>query len=195
MNRRYNGGESAGLPFLKLLAYTTIAGLSATDPRDHIYGLLGLFSKDEKIGIIMDYKPSSSMEKLLWDTAKTRLLRYGTKVLRYCLPSPLRNKLPSWVPDWTSDDEFSIGVASPEGSFFDASKGLHCDAIYLSSVAYENPILHLEGVTIGMVQHRGSNFEGSWLPVYRVDDCRQWLLEVAGLISSAQILEVRTQEC
>jgi hypothetical protein len=71
--------------------------LKAGDPRDKIYGLMGLADPD----IIPDYSKSSS--EVFIDFAACYISRGDSEILTFAgigFESPRMNDLPSWVPDW-----------------------------------------------------------------------------------------------
>jgi len=82
----------------------------ATDPRDHIYGLLAIADDADVLGIELDY--GKEARDVFVDFAMTYLKR-GDLDLMACSQVPkLLPRLPSWVPDWTG----SI-AARPETEF------------------------------------------------------------------------------
>jgi hypothetical protein len=98
-------------PLLALLRATCISGLAcspkdvileATDPRDKIYGILGLaVDRDElkELGILPDYT-RSKQDVYIHVTAA--ILRQGhISVLSFAHFSNARVGLPSWVTDWS----------------------------------------------------------------------------------------------
>jgi hypothetical protein len=98
-------------PLLALLRTTCIAGLyssrndiilEATDPRDKIYGLLGLASDKDQLnefGIAPDYTRSCQD---LYISVGAALLRQGhVSALSLAQFSKSQSGLPSWVPNWS----------------------------------------------------------------------------------------------
>jgi hypothetical protein len=78
----------------------------ATNPRDHIYGVLGLISSKSSEVIIPHY--ALDVEKIFTSTAATML--QSTTNLDCLGPRKARNlpRLPSWVPDWTVTEEYQM---------------------------------------------------------------------------------------
>ncbi|KAH8664350.1 heterokaryon incompatibility protein-domain-containing protein [Xylariales sp. PMI_506] len=72
-------------------------GLVAQDPRDLIFGLLGLSTDAKELGLVIDY--AKDCDQVYLDTA-TALLRQSPKLLRACQESARPNSTPSWVVDW-----------------------------------------------------------------------------------------------
>jgi hypothetical protein len=92
--------------FLELLRVGTV--LKATDPRDHIYGLLGLANCTTQldIGISPDYTKSTSLVFLEAFKATVEIENnLEVLKLRDYLP---RSSLPSWVPDFANPVCFVI---------------------------------------------------------------------------------------
>lgn len=80
----------------------------ATDPRDKIYSLLGLTSARNDIEI--DYR--SDVRQVYIDTAAYIIHTSGKlDILWAAPPHQDRFNLPSWVPDWSIDEEKQAGLA------------------------------------------------------------------------------------
>lgn len=86
-----------------------------TDPKDKIYGLLGLASDVEQLDILPDY--TKSVEEIYTEVASKILSDGDFRLLQACQHKDGRVlKLPSWVPDWRLDllsspsDFVSIGI-------------------------------------------------------------------------------------
>jgi tetratricopeptide (TPR) repeat protein len=94
----YLSGE---IPLMKrLLKDAAEASLEATNPRDHVYALLGLAADREELGIEIDYR--LPYEKVFIDLARAYLKRGELWVLSYCEDDDnVSPRLPSWAPDWT----------------------------------------------------------------------------------------------
>ncbi|KAK0735344.1 heterokaryon incompatibility protein-domain-containing protein [Apiosordaria backusii] len=77
--------------------------LQSSDSRDRIYAFLGLVRED--YGIVPDYSPENTMERLLVDIATRIVLQDRTLDILSdaCrVRGELSAQLPSWVPDWTT---------------------------------------------------------------------------------------------
>lgn len=74
----------------------------ATEPRDKVYGIMGLASDSFRAALKVDY--SLSMEEILLRTAEAIIIAEGLDILAYASSSSdrklLDTGLPSWVPDW-----------------------------------------------------------------------------------------------
>lgn len=112
----------------------------ATDPRDIIYGILGMATDVKTIGIKPDYRGSNTIQDVFTETTRALLKRGRMIVLAWCrhpLKSPGLTDLPSWVPDFTSailspcceDKNYPLFLASGNGintsrqAIFDSPKG------------------------------------------------------------------------
>jgi hypothetical protein len=76
----------------------------STDPRDRVYGLLGLTG--ERLQGLIPVNYSQSVEEVLTRTAAAIIIsREDFEILTYVSSSPrtshTRNSLPTWAPDWT----------------------------------------------------------------------------------------------
>jgi hypothetical protein len=81
----------------------------ATNPRDKIYGLLGLAPDAPELAIEVDY--GRKVDQVFTDTAKALLQHDFTDVLSWCrFPKP-QPDLPSWVPD------FNAALPNPLASY------------------------------------------------------------------------------
>jgi hypothetical protein len=75
----------------------------ATDPRDKVYALYGLLEDSTAAGFSADYKKLT--ELVYTDTAKFLIEQYILlDILGLVEPKHSLSPLPSWVPDWSSND-------------------------------------------------------------------------------------------
>ncbi|KAH6717537.1 heterokaryon incompatibility protein-domain-containing protein [Leptodontidium sp. MPI-SDFR-AT-0119] len=84
-------------------------GLDSTDPRDKVYGILGLASDADNIGIRVDY--SISVTDLYINTAIHVLETCQNFELLSCSLSNPKLTLPSWVPDWSTSPVAYCNIA------------------------------------------------------------------------------------
>ena len=75
----------------------------ATDPRDHVYALLGLASDAASLAVQIDYKKSVAD---VFTSAATQILQGEDRLWLFCTITDSKwavtPKLPSWVPDWAA---------------------------------------------------------------------------------------------
>lgn len=95
---------------------------NATDPRDKVFALHGVVTDPGSIGAAVDY--SKTLEEVYTDVAVHELMQKKTL---FCLanagisPRPENPKLPSWVADWSHDNERKSIIAA--GAKFNADRG------------------------------------------------------------------------
>jgi hypothetical protein len=168
--------------------------IQATDPRDRIYGLLGMVREEDRRRIPVDYSPDMTVNKVLFAVAKALLQDHGPDILSFCYrPSlPHANDLPSWVPDWTAPrinptiGGTSLGNDPRIEQRGNASKGTNwrdwAPKCRVTNVTYEDPVISLMGAVVGRIDRVGQEFKvvpGS--PKY-LDECRGWLLELTRMV-------------
>jgi hypothetical protein len=96
---------------------------NATDPRDKVFALHGVVTDPASIGGAVDY--SKSLEEVYTDVAVHELMQKKTL---FCLANagistyPQNPRLPSWVADWSHDNERKTIIAA--GAKFNADGGL-----------------------------------------------------------------------
>lgn len=87
------------LPFLSVLNETK--DVASTDPRDQIYGLLGLAGDAEALVANPDY--AAPVSSVFADLVKSYFSRYKNLDIVCFGPKPrVRSDLPSWVPGWSA---------------------------------------------------------------------------------------------
>jgi hypothetical protein len=91
------------------LLWSVSPSAQATDPRDRIYGLLGLAGDTAELGIKVDY--ARKVHQVYTDTAWALLWSGWTDVLSWCRFPKAQSDLPSWVPD------FSVTPSEPIASY------------------------------------------------------------------------------
>jgi hypothetical protein len=95
--------QRRALPFCDLFQYL-LQNSAATDPRDFIYGLLGLLDQQDRDQITLDYElePMKIYQQagyLLWKQHTERTLSELLTILNF---HGIDNGFPSWVPDFAS---------------------------------------------------------------------------------------------
>jgi hypothetical protein len=79
---------------------------NCTNPRDRIYGVLGLCSDNDKLGIVPDY--TQSPEMVFTNAMRAMLAANHGAVLCQAQPHHAQLNVPSWVVDWTSSDDTNV---------------------------------------------------------------------------------------
>ena len=147
----------------------------ASDQRDRVYAFLGL--AHDGYGLIPDYTANQDIKKVLIEAAKG-IIRFDKSldILRHvhCGRDKLGLRLPTWVPDWTSEetktglDQWSWG----ETRSFDAAKGVPADFEFEGD-GHED--LRVRGIFVDSIQDtefdssdmdevcRFSTMQGDWV--------------------------------
>lgn len=128
--------------------------LGATDDRDKIYGILGLAKDADELGIVPNYKNTTS--EVYTETAKALLLSGHVDFLWFCqFPKSIQG-LPTWVPDWSKNATIKTphgGNFSRDSKLFAASGALETSRIPQNQSA---TLIALQGVFVGTVEVIGS---------------------------------------
>lgn len=176
--------ESGRLSLFGAMANAQKQALQCTDPRDYVYGMLGVADDELVKGVTVDYQ-NSTTRTVFTEIAKLFLKKYGLDVLRYCRPDATREEhLPSWVPAWNhgSDNLEIDGTKEVEErlSRFRASAGFsRSDSVLRIG---SNDTLTLSGVIIDEI------VEFLEWPDRNVV-LNDWFQAVAGLIAKSEIYE------
>lgn len=136
-HRRHKPEMACKLSFFDVfyIILSTEYSFAATDPRDIIYGLLGLVEtwEPDQRRIEPDYSLPCST---LYTRATLALLEYGfVRAIRLAASAKSREDLPSWVPDFSQRDAPTILAKAPPRLRIDISRyytkheGLHILAI------------------------------------------------------------------
>ncbi|KAH6684557.1 heterokaryon incompatibility protein-domain-containing protein [Halenospora varia] len=97
LKQRISCGEDRSLLYLLSQTYD----LQCTNPRDKVYGLLGLASDTHKGEIIPDY--NQSCQQIYIEAAKLCISKYRSLTMLCCVRNPKGlSGLPSWIPDWNT---------------------------------------------------------------------------------------------
>ncbi|KAJ4294910.1 hypothetical protein N0V88_005149 [Collariella sp. IMI 366227] len=189
--------EEGGMSLLETIIWTSLTtapggSIQATDPRDRIYGLLGLVRLEDRRKIPVDYSPDMTLNKVLFLVGKTLLQQHGPNILSFCQGtlSSSNHGLPSWVPDWTVHRTAVIGGVyfgseADEKKRGDASRTMWKDwasKCLIEETTYENPVVSLQGLVVGKIENVGREFKAApGSPTY-FDECRDWLLELVEMV-------------
>jgi hypothetical protein len=112
--------------------------------QDYIYGLLGMASDLEGLGIEVDYSESVSAIYTQVTSALVGKQKQLSVLTRCQFPKSVAD-LPSWVPDWSQKERPSIWRA--EYKLYDAGgpsilQSIQCDNTHLTVSGYEVDIVH-----------------------------------------------------
>lgn len=116
--RKYQGeidGNRDDYTLYRLLYKSYVRGsseniLKATNPRDKLFGLLGLAKDAESLDICVNYDNSCS--KVYKDAARKFIQNGHVDILSPCQYPKNLNDLPSWVPDWSAPIRTPCGDCS-----------------------------------------------------------------------------------
>jgi hypothetical protein len=126
-----------------------------TDPRDKVYGLLGLCVGDERNMIVPDYSVSVSM---VYEHVTLKLIEISRSldVFSQVFPRSFKStelessNLPSWVPNWTlettSDEHRALTIRQQRNPEYNASSGT-----FASVRCVDQGKISLKGILIGAV--------------------------------------------
>lgn len=127
----------------------SIQGALCTDPRDYIYGLMGMLKEQEDMGIIPDYSKSTAT---VYREVTLRYIEvyHDLQILEIWhsdesvdeSASPFEIEVPTWVPNW------SVGVALPRFLSFRMCPG----ALGACSEYLGNGILRVAGIAKGTIK-------------------------------------------
>lgn len=123
----------------------------ATDPRDKIYGLLGLTNAKFEV----DYR--RDVRQVYIDTASYVIRATGKLDVLWAVPPHQdRFDLPSWVPDWSVSEEEQAGLAwvlqEPKVEYIYHASG---KAMAETSVEPGKGILVAKGIFVTKIEHIG----------------------------------------
>jgi hypothetical protein len=150
--------------------------LYCSDPRDVIYGILGLSSDVDKLGIEPDY--SKPWQTVYIEAAKALLKQRNLDVLSqaHCLMSD--SGLPSWVPDWSAQMRETLQPVHPVAQYNACAK-----AQGPCSISGSRDTIVLLGTRVDVVLQVGDVFPQaqSGQPYPDVPSIKAWLMELGVL--------------
>lgn len=129
----------------------------ASDPRDKLYGLLGILPTPVQQRFKPNYETSTSelyidiVEYVLQTTGRLNIICYA----RSMFDGPKLLKLPSWVPDWSQSMEFfPLGQNSVvcRGSLFCASSSVDGEVELLGNTRSK---LRMRAIYLGSIKAHG----------------------------------------
>ncbi|KAK0110806.1 hypothetical protein ONS96_002399 [Cadophora gregata f. sp. sojae] len=145
--RSKHGRDSKGMNLDRLLTFSCRS--LATEPRDKIFGVLGLSSDGSALIPNPDYR--KPLDTILRELTTSMLLRHDSKNKvgpsdLICIDNPTgpkRPELPSWVIDWTKIWK------GPAGNFWASSVERGFQSGYLASgKSNANPLFSEDGMTL-----------------------------------------------
>ncbi|KAK3347428.1 heterokaryon incompatibility protein-domain-containing protein [Neurospora tetraspora] len=188
-----------GMRLMEVLLFTDCAdgedkAIQATDPRDRIYGLLGLIRESDRKKIPVDYSDKTTVSTVLTHVATALIQEYGPDVLCYHRETArwADEGLPSWVPDWTAPRRPTIGSVKLDGPggvlHFEATKGTHWplnSTVVIAVIGESKLALFLPGAVMSTVVRIGSEFTSASGQENYLVACRAWLEELQQLASES----------
>lgn len=117
---------------------------TATDPRDKIFGLLGLFENTHSENVLpaVDYKASEA--EIYANVARAVIVHCGNlDIICDCSGTSSISDLPSWAPDWTLKDFNNF-----KPSTFRAAK----DSVTMCTDAGSGKLLRIKGFVVTSLQ-------------------------------------------
>ena len=162
-----------------------VRSLNATDPRDKIYGLLGLATDSEQLSILPDYK--KSIIEVYNDTSRKLIATGETSILSWCQQSTRIEGLPSWVPDFASDIGTAYGANRRNDSLFSASSNTKFPGLSLS--LQDDPYsIGLSGVKVGIITDLGSVWTPEVRPTWSWKGATRLIHEVEAFCGQSTLL-------
>ena len=156
--RSFRQSEGEGLS-LKRTSESNLDELQCTDPRDRLYGFLGLLRKSEQTKLLVDY--SKTCSEVFSLTAKALFPDHGPDILSLCQTtgSSRRIVLPSWVPDWTN--RIIIPLHHHKDMLFNASgtSGKEIFSVQQYPGTAASGVLPLPGVLVDVIYKVGSELD------------------------------------
>jgi hypothetical protein len=121
----------------------------ATDPRDKVFALVGLVTNPHSIGLKADYRLSAEEVYLSVAVHNLEKLKNLTLLGNGGISSAPQNpKLPSWVPDWSHDNDRRSVIAAVARSRGMCASG---DSQPTLSVSTDKKILTVRGAIIDTI--------------------------------------------
>ncbi|KAH6687766.1 heterokaryon incompatibility protein-domain-containing protein [Plectosphaerella plurivora] len=164
---RYVQGLDSGESLLSLLRTLFVeGGKNAADPRDRIYGVLGLAVDRVQLGIAAEYG-AKTVGEVFTQVASAFIDNGELGVLAYSQPHQEEYAdLPSWVPEWRSQlrQSFHEYCDPDDKRAFSAGGDTLIDRIRFVD---EPRKLGLRGYTVDVIEEVGEEWERHWHGDYR----------------------------
>ena len=166
--------------FAKLL--TMCRGQIATDPRDKIYGLLGLGSKALRSRLHPQYGIDAPVvfrnfaQIILQESRSLFILSQAVKY--WFEDETARRDVPSWLPCWTAQESLMIEYEQAKYRLRQEMLFCACGPVEAEHVELKNDELRLSGIVIDSVSSANTFSrwqEGRYLGIPNLDFLRIWL--------------------
>lgn len=169
----------------------------ATDPRDRVYGLLGLAKDSAARDIIADYTVSCEDAYIM--TTKV-MMRHGyDSLLSLCRRRDSCKDLPSWCPDWTAPNRmpWSMWVWENERMFNASDTIWNADAP-LSLIYPEDNIfsrhITVDAATVDTVKDTGHIWSFDSLEKINYEAARHYMDDISRYLSESRIYNSTQKE-
>ncbi|KAK0508999.1 hypothetical protein JMJ35_008370 [Cladonia borealis] len=133
-----------------VVASSAESNRQSTNPRDRIYGLLGLASDRQVLNIVPDY--SITIEECYRNVARVLLQHGHTDILSWCQHSKKLKDLPSWVPDFSTRIRDPCGDPKRYGLF--SASGQH-NVCCPTEPTHSLNFLPMTGTTVDTIMRTG----------------------------------------
>ncbi|MCJ1360615.1 MAG: hypothetical protein MMC33_010623, partial [Icmadophila ericetorum] len=161
-----------------------------SDPRDIVYGLLGIASDRAKLDIKPDY--SKTVEHVYSDCTRQLIEHCHFEVLAWCQYPRSLLELPSWVPDLSSRIQTPCGEEWRH-RLFDASGERKTYASSSSTqVAYNASTLRLFCAAVCSIKNRGRTWKTDPDAEFDFSAANQYFLDIASYCTRAALSQLRT---
>ncbi|RYP53818.1 hypothetical protein DL768_001269 [Monosporascus sp. mg162] len=98
-------------------ALATARGATATDPRDKVYGLMGMLRSNDREAITVSYAQSNTAADVYRAVAEYAIRSgNGIKLLEHAGIAQKVPNVPSWVPDWSFEPRHPDEIGNPTAS-------------------------------------------------------------------------------
>lgn len=139
--------------------------LDCSDPRDSVFGFLGLASDVEELGVKADY--TKSYEEVITDLTVRMISHQGLRVLHNCFPDAEKDgtSMPSWVIRWKQDQTYKPSRLKRHDASHDWNGS--------PEFSIDRSTLYLPGIRLASVEKTTPSFTGylycDWRLVERID--------------------------